>query len=87
MTKKEIAPDVNGNANQCCAPPDNAVKDRKIILTAKRLETVVAVLLGITTLLSAWASWGFVDRSSARRFTVNQLYTEQQLGVRGDRTI
>ncbi|MBQ9679116.1 MAG: hypothetical protein IJV48_00325 [Ruminococcus sp.] len=38
-------------------PPDNAVKGKKTILTAKRLETVVAVLLGITTLLSAWASW------------------------------
>lgn len=37
--------------------PDNAIKDRKTVLTAKRLETVVAVLLGITTLLSAWASW------------------------------
>ncbi len=39
------------------SPPDNAVKDRKTILTAKRVETIVAVLLGITTLLSAWASW------------------------------
>lgn len=39
------------------SPPKNALKDRKTILTAKRLETVVAVLLGITTLLSAWASW------------------------------
>lgn len=39
------------------ARPDNALKDRKTILTAKRLETVVAILLGITTLLSAWASW------------------------------
>lgn len=38
-------------------PPDNAVRDRKTVLTAKRLETVVAVLLGITTLLSAWATW------------------------------
>lgn len=26
-------------------------------MTAKRLETVIAILLGITTLLSAWASW------------------------------
>jgi uncharacterized membrane protein YkgB len=38
-------------------PPDNAVKDKQTVITAKRLETVVAVLLGITTLLSAWASW------------------------------
>lgn len=38
-------------------PPDNAVKERKPILTVKRLETIVAIFLGITTLLSAWASW------------------------------
>lgn len=38
-------------------PPENAVKNKKPILTPKRLETVVAVLLGITTLLSAWATW------------------------------
>ncbi|MBQ9414108.1 MAG: hypothetical protein IJU16_03155 [Clostridia bacterium] len=38
-------------------PPENALKDRKTILTAKRLETIVAILLGVTTLLSAWASW------------------------------
>ena len=39
------------------AAPSNALKDRKTILTAKRLETVIAILLGVTTLLSAWASW------------------------------
>ena len=39
------------------APPDNELKDRKTIVTDKRIETVVAILLGITTLLSAWASW------------------------------
>lgn len=38
-------------------PPDNAVKDRKTFLSAKKIETVVAILLGITTLLSAWATW------------------------------
>lgn len=38
-------------------PPDNAIKDRKTIVTEKRVETVVAILLGVTTLLSAWASW------------------------------
>ena len=38
-------------------PPGNALKGRKSILTTKRLETVVAVLLGVTTLLSAWATW------------------------------
>lgn len=47
----------NETAKRSAIPPDNALKDRKTILTSKRLETVVAVLLGITTLLSAWASW------------------------------
>ena len=31
--------------------------DGKTFLTAKRLETLVAVLLGVATLLSAWAAW------------------------------
>lgn len=43
----------NNNDN----PPENAIKDRKTALTAKRIETIVAILLGVTTLLSAWASW------------------------------
>ena len=30
---------------------------KKTFLTPKRLETLVAVLLGVTTLLSAWAAW------------------------------
>ena len=47
----------NKKTGQTKSLPDNALKDRKTILTAKRLETVVAVLLGVTTLLSAWASW------------------------------
>ena len=50
---KEKSENVNHGSN----PPDNAIKDRKTALTAKRIETVVAILLGITTLLSAWASW------------------------------
>lgn len=29
---------------------------KKTFLTPKRLETLVAVLLGVTTLLSAWAA-------------------------------
>ena len=49
MAKKEIKP---GGT-----PSDNPIRDRKSWLTAKRLETVIAILLGITTLLSAWASW------------------------------
>lgn len=42
---------------QSAAPPKNALKDKKSESTAKRLETIVAILLGITTLLSAWATW------------------------------
>ena len=38
-------------------PPGNAIKDKKSLITSKRIETIVAVLLGVTTLLSAWASW------------------------------
>lgn len=38
-------------------PPSNAIKDKKSLITSKRIETIVAVLLGVTTLLSAWASW------------------------------
>ncbi len=38
--------------------PDTALgKGRVGYLTPKKLETVVAILLGVTTLLSAWASW------------------------------
>ncbi len=37
--------------------PDNALRNIKAVDTSKRLETVVAILLGITTLLSAWATW------------------------------
>ena len=47
----------NETINPSSDPPKNAIKDRKTIITEKRLETVVAILLGITTLLSAWASW------------------------------
>ena len=38
-------------------PPGHAIKDKKSLITSKRIETIVAVLLGVTTLLSAWASW------------------------------
>ena len=38
-------------------PPTNALTGRKVFWTEKRVETVVAVLLGVTTLLSAWATW------------------------------
>lgn len=48
---------IGENVKQSENPPHNAIKDRKSLLTAKRIETVVAILLGITTLLSAWAAW------------------------------
>lgn len=57
MEDKNTAPANSETVKQKDSSPQNALKDRKTILTAKRLETVVAVLLGITTLLSAWASW------------------------------
>jgi len=38
-------------------PPDNALQSKKTFFTPKRIETIVAILLGVTTLLSAWASW------------------------------
>ena len=57
MAKTEPEAIINETVTQSDAPPENAIKDRKSILTAKRLETVVAILLGVTTLLSAWASW------------------------------
>ncbi len=51
------APETNGAAKQDGDACESAVKDKKIFLTPKRLETVVAILLGVTTLLSAWATW------------------------------
>ncbi len=43
-------------------PPDNAIPDKKVFWTSKKLETVVAILLGIATLLSAWSSWIGADQ-------------------------
>lgn len=57
MTKKEIESANSEAIENSRILPDHAIKDRKNFLTAKRLETVVAILLGITTLLSAWAAW------------------------------
>lgn len=57
MANKETEQINTDTVIQNDAPPDNALQDRKTKLTAKRLETVVAVLLGITTLVSAWAAW------------------------------
>ena len=57
MAKQETEIKNSETVNQNDSPPSNALKDRKTAKTAKRLETIVAILLGITTLLSAWASW------------------------------
>jgi hypothetical protein len=52
-----MAEKVNTSSKNKSKPPEGAIKSRKALLTAKRLETVVAILLGIATLLSAWAAW------------------------------
>lgn len=57
MKKNKTKAKKSETATQSEAPPLNAVQDRKTALTIKRIETIVAILLGITTLLSAWASW------------------------------
>lgn len=57
MAQNETDLTTNSAATTQSDVPDNALKDRKTILTAKRVETIVAILLGVTTLLSAWASW------------------------------
>ncbi len=57
MKKKDIRPTRSETVIYSDTPPDNAIKDQKALRTAKWLETVVAILLGITTLLSAWATW------------------------------
>ena len=57
MSEKEIGTMNEGDEMQTDVTADKAPKDKKTILTPKRLETIVAVLLGVTTLLSAWAAW------------------------------
>ena len=54
---KKAEPTNRVTAKQNDNPPNITAEDRKNPLTAKRIETVVAILLGITTLLSAWAAW------------------------------
>ena len=56
MSKNHEPKDVD-TVSRDDASPASAKKDKKIFLTPKRLETIVAVLLGVTTLLSAWAAW------------------------------
>ncbi|MBQ7218191.1 MAG: hypothetical protein IJS27_01700 [Ruminococcus sp.] len=57
MTKKETEESKSEIQEHGDTPPDNALKGNKSFLNANKLETVVAILLGITTLLSAWATW------------------------------
>ncbi len=57
MAKMKTEPTKGEAVKQKDTPPDNAVQGKKSFFTAKKVETVVAVLLGVTTLLSAWASW------------------------------
>lgn len=57
MAKKKTKRSESNAVKQNDKLPDNALKSRKTVLTAKRIETIVAILLGVTTLLSAWASW------------------------------
>ena len=57
MAKTEYEPANTETVRQGDVPPANALNGRKTVLTAKRIETIVAILLGVTTLLSAWASW------------------------------
>ena len=53
MSKKHESKDFDA-VRQDDASPASA---QKTILTPKRIETIVAILLGVTTLLSAWAAW------------------------------
>ena len=57
MSKKDNKELSSETVIQSDTASDSSIKDRKTILTVKRIETIVAILLGITTLLSAWASW------------------------------
>ena len=54
MAKKDAESKKGEAAVKSGAAPSNAIQDQKL---QKWLETVVAILLGLTTLVSAWASW------------------------------
>ncbi len=54
MAKKDAESKKGEVAVKSGAAPSNAIQDQKL---QKWLETVVAILLGLTTLVSAWASW------------------------------
>lgn len=57
MTNNENDSAKSETVKQSDTPSENIIKEKKPFLTEKKVETVVAVLLGITTLLSAWATW------------------------------
>ena len=54
MAKKDAESKKGEVAVKSGAAPSNAIQNQKL---QKWLETVVAILLGLTTLVSAWASW------------------------------
>lgn len=54
MAKKDAESKKGEVAVKSGTAPSNAIQDQKL---QKWLETVVAILLGLTTLVSAWASW------------------------------
>ncbi|MBE6719816.1 MAG: hypothetical protein E7571_04045 [Ruminococcaceae bacterium] len=56
MAKKENEKSKHSTAANC-EIPDGAIKSRSTFISSKKLETAVAILLGIATLLSAWATW------------------------------
>ena len=56
MAKKETEPVSSEVVTQGDVAPDNAINGKKSFFTPKRVETIVAILLGVTTLLSAWTA-------------------------------
>lgn len=61
MRKKEIGSANSGKIKHTGIPPDNAIKDIKIIVTDKRVETVSAIFLGITTLPTEFGQMNFFE--------------------------
>lgn len=61
MTEEQVSEEIEATKTavaQPVEPSDDSKKNSEYSFwTEKRLEMVVAILLGITTLLSAWASW------------------------------
>ncbi len=57
MKENRTAPANSEDITPDSLTTDNAHNKKKSVFTEKRIEVVVTILLGITTLLSAWASW------------------------------